>query len=132
MSYLLDTNVCVDLFKGDAGVSAKLARANPADCAVSAITAYELSMGLRRTAQRLREEQKLQRLFSVVEVLPFDGAAGNESAGVRDFLERTGVKIGPYDVLIAGHALAARRILVTSNVGEFSRVPELVVENWRG
>jgi tRNA(fMet)-specific endonuclease VapC len=32
--------------------------------------------------------------------------------------------------LIAAHALAVGLTLVTNNVGEFSRVPGLAVENW--
>ena len=49
---------------------------------------------------------------------------------VRALLERDGRMIGPYDVLLAGHALSASLTVVTANTGEFSRVPDLVVENW--
>jgi tRNA(fMet)-specific endonuclease VapC len=45
-------------------------------------------------------------------------------------LQRAGQQIGPNDLLIAAHALALNLILVTDNVGEFSRVPSLQVENW--
>ena len=38
--------------------------------------------------------------------------------------------IGPYDILLAGHALSAGLTVVTANTGEFSRVPALVLENW--
>jgi tRNA(fMet)-specific endonuclease VapC len=34
------------------------------------------------------------------------------------------------DLLIAAHALALNLILVTANVREFERVPDLSVENW--
>jgi tRNA(fMet)-specific endonuclease VapC len=34
------------------------------------------------------------------------------------------------NTLIASHALALDSTLVTNNVREFSRVPELLVENW--
>jgi len=39
--------------------------------------------------------------------------------------------IGPYDVLLAGHALANRLTLITANTKEFQRVPGLTVENWQ-
>jgi predicted nucleic acid-binding protein len=42
-----------------------------------------------------------------------------------------GQMIGPYDVLIAGHAIATGLALVTDNTTEFLRVPGLRVENWR-
>lgn len=38
--------------------------------------------------------------------------------------------IGPLDTLIAAHARSMGATVVTSDVGEFSRVPELEVENW--
>ncbi len=39
--------------------------------------------------------------------------------------------IGPYDVLLAGQALALSLILVTNNTKEFSRVPGLRLEDWQ-
>ena len=51
---------------------------------------------------------------------------------VRAALRARGTPIGPYDVLIAGQALARGLILVTHNVAEFSRVEGLRVENWQG
>jgi tRNA(fMet)-specific endonuclease VapC len=39
--------------------------------------------------------------------------------------------IGPYDVLLAGHAVATGLTLVTDNSAEFTRVPGLRVENWK-
>jgi tRNA(fMet)-specific endonuclease VapC len=45
-------------------------------------------------------------------------------------LERQGIPIGGNDLIIAVHALALDLILVTANVKEFSRVPDLRIENW--
>lgn len=39
--------------------------------------------------------------------------------------------IGAYDVLLAGHAIAAGLTLVTDDTGEFGRVVGLSVENWK-
>jgi tRNA(fMet)-specific endonuclease VapC len=63
--------------------------------------------------------------------LPFDTAAAQAAARSRTKLESEGATIGPYDVLLAGHALAAGLILVTANTAEFNRVAGLAVENWR-
>lgn len=49
---------------------------------------------------------------------------------IRAALERMGRLIGPNDLLIAAHAIAAGAVMVTANVGEFGRVPGLVVEDW--
>jgi tRNA(fMet)-specific endonuclease VapC len=45
-------------------------------------------------------------------------------------LERRGTLIGPYDILIAGHARSRRLVMVTGNVREFQRVDGLRSEDW--
>lgn len=132
MNYLLDTNVCVDVLKGHPQVCSRLEAISPADCAISAITAFELANGIRRCSQPERERKKLEKLFAVIAVLPFDAGAADESARVRHELEAKGQKIGPYDLLIAGQALGARLTLVSNNSREFARIPALRLIDWRG
>ena len=131
MSLLLDTNVCVDVLKGHSTVCAHMAAVSPADCAVSSVTAFELASGIRRCAQPEREMKKLDRFFAVVSVLPFDFAAAAQAAKLRFDLEKIGLKIGPYDLLIAGHALQTQRTLVTNNTREFVRMTGLPCLDWR-
>ena len=45
-------------------------------------------------------------------------------------LAAAGTPIGPYDVLIAGQAIARGLTLITNNVREFRRVPALQLEDW--
>lgn len=56
--------------------------------------------------------------------------ADHQYATLRHRLTRQGTPIGPNDLLIAAHAIASDLTVVTANVGEFSRVPGLKVENW--
>ena len=49
---------------------------------------------------------------------------------IRALLNKAGQPIGGNDLLIAAHALALNLTLVSANVREFSRVPDLRVENW--
>jgi tRNA(fMet)-specific endonuclease VapC len=63
-------------------------------------------------------------------VLGFDANDARHAGQVRASLAAAGTPIGPYDVLIAGQALARNLTLVTSNVREFRRVPGLRVKDW--
>ena len=63
-------------------------------------------------------------------IVPFAEPADQVYAELRAHLERAGTPIGPHDLLIAAHALALDLTLVTDNLREFSRVPDLRVENW--
>ena len=65
-----------------------------------------------------------------LEILPFDATAIWHYASVRCALEQRGQPIGPLDTMIAAHAIAAKAILVTNNIREFCRVPELQLQNW--
>ena len=58
--------------------------------------------------------------------MPFDEAAADQFATVRQHLESLVQVIGPYDMQIAAIALANGCALATHNTTEFSRVPGLV------
>ncbi|TWG88273.1 tRNA(fMet)-specific endonuclease VapC [Cupriavidus gilardii J11] len=45
-------------------------------------------------------------------------------------LAAAGTPIGPYDVLIAGEAIARKLTLITRNVRQFQHVPTITVEDW--
>ena len=127
MKYLLDTNTCIALMRRNIQVRARIERLHPGDCAVSSITAFELYHGLERCSQPERERAKIDELLAVVAVLAFGDAEAARVAKVRHSLEQTGNAIGPFDVLIAGHALHAELILASNNTREFSRVNGLTI-----
>ncbi len=64
-------------------------------------------------------------------VVEFDAEDAMAAGKLRAELERGGVGIGPFDTLIAGQALRRGYTLVTANTREFSRVPGLLIEDWR-
>ena len=57
-------------------------------------------------------------------------AAAHRFGEIRAELNRQGLPIGPYDLQIAAIALANQLVLVTHNVAEFSRVPNLKCVDW--
>ena len=60
----------------------------------------------------------------------WDEEAAKHYGSIRAMLKKQGTPIGNNDLLIAAHARSLGYIIVTNNVGEFSRVPNLIVENW--
>jgi tRNA(fMet)-specific endonuclease VapC len=65
-----------------------------------------------------------------VEVLPIDDEDALVAGQIRATLRAAGTPIGPYDVMIAGHALRRGATLVTANIREFERVDGLTIKNW--
>ena len=63
-------------------------------------------------------------------MIDFDCGAAFAYGRIRQHLQAGGQLIGALDMLIAAQAVSLNVALVTNNIGEFERVPELVVENW--
>jgi tRNA(fMet)-specific endonuclease VapC len=131
VQYLLDTDTCVDLLGNVSPVIEKLRALAPDDCGISAISSFELFVGAARARDPRREAQKVERLLDVVEEISFDPDAARRAGALRFELETAGTPIGPYDLLIAGHALVLDLTLVTANTEEFGHVPGLLLEKWR-
>ncbi|MGB6640715.1 MAG: type II toxin-antitoxin system VapC family toxin [Thermoanaerobaculia bacterium] len=132
MRYLLDTNACVDYLTGRyPGLIDRVQRSQPEDLCLSSIAAAELRYGAEKSAQKERNHALLDVLLDQIECLAFDTEAAIAYGELRACLEQQGQPIGPNDMLIAAHALSIDATVVTDNVREFARVPELALENWR-
>ena len=73
---------------------------------------------------------KVNQLLDTITVLPLALGVEYRYAELRTTLEKAGTTIGSNDLLIAAHALTLNLTVVTANEREFSRVPDLTVENW--
>lgn len=128
--FLLDTNILSDLIRNPRGsVAKKIETLGEAAVCTSIITACELRYGAAKKGSSELSD-RVGELLSAIEVLPFEEDADKYYAAIRWYLTRNGTLIGPNDLLIAAHALALDMTLVTANINEFSRVPDLRVENW--
>ena len=130
MIYLLDTDTCIAVLRQKPAALARLEALSPDDCGISSVTAFELFAGAEKSRSPQAVRAKLERFFSVVDVLEFEETAAAQAAIVRATLEKAGTPIGPYDLLIAGHALCLGVTLVTGNTDEFQRVAGLRIETW--
>jgi tRNA(fMet)-specific endonuclease VapC len=100
------------------------------DVAISSITLAELEYGAAKNSNPAQNRNSLIAFLSPLEILSFDDRAAIHCGDIRSCLERKGKRIGSMDMLIAAHARSIPLILVTNNMDEFSRVPDLRVENW--
>ena len=131
--FLIETSTCVSILRSRLpGVVSRLRAVSPDDLAVSSITAAELFHGASRSHDPQREFRRVQSLVEVLNLIDFGTDAAISYGVIRGALERQGNVIGPFDLLIAGHALSLGATVVTHNTREFRRVPGLVVEDWAG
>jgi tRNA(fMet)-specific endonuclease VapC len=130
MRHLLDANAVIGLLNDAAsGLAQRARRERPADIAISAIVAHELFHGAFKSRRAERNVALVDALrFAVLE---FDKEDARQAGKIRALLASKGTPIGPYDVLIAGQALARNMVLITGNTDEFERIPGLRLEDWR-
>jgi tRNA(fMet)-specific endonuclease VapC len=128
--YLLDTDICIRILRRKSASARERLDAESGRLFMSVITLAELTFGGLKSGQIERASQEIQNLALHLMVLPFDASATDDYAAIRLYLERSGHKIGPNDLLIAAQARAAGLVMVTGNRREFDRVPGLAVENW--
>jgi hypothetical protein len=131
MRYMLDTNICIYIIKNKPKkVIIELKRHKPSEICVSAITYAELTYGVEKSMAVEKNRLALALLFSNIEVLNFDIKAAIHYGKIRAYLEKQGTPIGPLDMMIAAHAMSLGYTVVTNNIKEFERVPDLKLENW--
>jgi tRNA(fMet)-specific endonuclease VapC len=130
--YLLDTNIISDLVRHPTGVIFDyIAQVGEESICTSIVVVCELRYGAQKSGSP-RLQQQLDQILSRMNVLSLDPPIDVSYGEIRTHLERSGRPIGPNDLLIAAQAVTLNLTLVTANVGEFSRVPNLAVVNWLG
>jgi tRNA(fMet)-specific endonuclease VapC len=133
MRYLLDTNICIYLIKQKpVEVLEKFNAYSVGEIGVSSITVSELWYGVAKSEYRKANQKALEQFLLPLIVVEFDEGAAEIYGEIRVALEKEGGPIGAMDMLIAAHAVSMGVVLVTNNEREFSRVPNLIVENWVG
>ena len=97
---------------------------------ISSITLAELKHGAFASAAVERNSIALNQFLSIIDILDYDDQAAIEYGKIAAGLKRKGMPIGIMDALIASHALATGKTLVTNNIKEFERVVALQIDNW--
>jgi len=129
--YLLDSNVCIRcLNERGTKIIQKLQTVPIQQVAVCSVVKAELFFGAMKSQTPALNLAKQKQFFQSLQSFPFDDKAAEEYGRIRAELTTQGLPIGPNDFMIAAIALANNAILVTHNLREFSRVPNLKLEDW--
>ena len=132
MKYLLDTNICIYIIneKPDK-VLRKFEKYPVYEFGISSITHAELQYGIEKSKNKATNQAALDEFLLPLTILPFHDKKLVTSYGeIRAWQESKGKTIGPLDMLIAAHALSLDLTIISNNIKEFSRIPNLKCENW--
>lgn len=127
--YLLDTDIVVFLLRGKNCIRERLAQLDPSEIYVSEVTVAELEYG-NRCSGRYEENRDLVNAFlSNVNIVPFSDSI-RYYAIERFRLRKEGCPIADFDLLIGCASVEKGLIMVTNNIAHFSRISNIIVENW--
>lgn len=127
--YLLDSNICIHLFRKRPEVIKEIIRVGWSNCCLSEITVIELIYGAECSQQREKNLQEVEEFINSMTILPL-------SSCIREFcrqkaeLRKQGALIEDFDMFIACTAVANNCIMVTENTKHMSRVQGIEIENW--
>jgi len=132
MKYLLDTNICIYIInEKPKKVLRKFEQYPVHEFGISSITHAELQCGVEKSKNKDTNQNALYEFLLPLTILPFNGKKLVTCYGeIRASLESKGKTIGPLDMLIAAHALGLHLTIISNNIREFSRIPNLKCENW--
>ena len=128
--YLLDTNIVIYVLKRRPKEVLEIFNRNAIRMAISSITLSELIYGAEKSPNMDKNLEAIEEFVSHLDVLPYDAKASQHYGQIKAALEKRGEIIGENDIHIAAHAISQGLILVTNNLREFKRVPNLARENW--
>ena len=128
---MLDTNICIYILKKQPQkLLEKFKQHHFGEIGISSIVLSELQYGVEKSQRKQHNQEKILALTSALKVLPYDEDAAYHYGTIRAELEKKVKIIGPLDLLIAAHACSLNLTLITNNLREFKRIPQLSVENW--
>lgn len=128
--YLLDTCTCISMFRNEGRVRETLQDVGIKNCYISEITVAELYFGLAKANNQKRMLDDIRRVQQLFRVIPAYSSF-REYGELRYSLERTGLRVDQFDLLIGATAIHHNLTLVTSNIKHFERMQNLEIENWK-
>lgn len=127
--YLLDTNICIALLRGNRDIAKKIIDLGEGACHLSVITLYELMFGAYYSKREKQEVPKVKQFVERFPIVPLVDAV-EEYAIIKTRLRSSGILIDEFDLMIAASALAGSYTLVADNIKHFQRITDLKLENW--
>ena len=131
MSYILDTNACIQYLNGTSAYLRRKLESNlPEEIFLCSVVRAELFYGAIKSANVAKNVLKLRHFTDRFISFPFDDGCAEIYWEIRAQLETEGKVIGPYDLMIAATALTNKMTLISHNTREFGRIKDLQIEDW--
>jgi len=130
VKYFLDSNIVIYFIKGKFRKIGEKLEKYERDILIPSVVLAELEYGARNSNDYKKTISVYKPFLDLYPTAVFDKKSSVEYGKLRKILSSNGVVIGPNGMMIAAIVLANGGTLITHNVGEFSRVKSLLIEDW--
>lgn len=127
--YILDTDICVEIMRGNPKVVDRFHEVGRRNCTISEITMAELKFGEEKSLLKgfcAHNYSIIENYLSVFPLRPVFSLFAKNKA----YLESVGKRIEDFDLLIASTAQYCDGILVTGNKKHMGHVQGIKIEDW--
>lgn len=129
---LFDTTFLIDLMRGDEDAVERMREleAQFVHQRLSAMTLFELYYGVARSNQPTDERETVESVLATKPIQPADTAVMRRAGYISGELENDGTAVADGDVIIGATAQVIDESVLTRNVTDFERIPEVAVETY--
>ena len=126
---LFDTDVCIEILRGNQKVIEKR-KDYTGNIAISFFSVAELFYGALKSSNPVKNKSLVEEFLLSIYILNSDIEISQKFAEIKSRLEKSGDRLSDADIFIAATSLTKCEKLITGNMKRFSRIENLMVENW--
>jgi tRNA(fMet)-specific endonuclease VapC len=126
---MLDTDTVSLIVRKHPSVIDKLIKHEDDEICISAITYAEICYGLEKKGS-VKLSNEITSILEKFTIVDFNNLQSELYGKIRLELEKSGTPLENMDTLIAASALTVGAILVSHNTKHFSKIKDLLVEDW--
>jgi len=113
--YCLDTNILIDLFRGEKEVISKISYLDNSEIFITPVTLCELFKGINLSSKKDKEIEEIRGLINFFRVLDFNLDIAEEFGRQYVRLSKAGKMIPEFDILIASFVKVNNLTLITKD-----------------
>lgn len=129
MKYLLDTDIIIFFLRGKFNILDKINSIGLENCFISEITIAELKFGAVKSEnfeKHYKEVELVEKMFIILPVYDIFDTYALE----RNRLQKKGLLIPDFDLLIGTTSLVHNMIMVSNNEKHLKRIDGITLNNW--
>lgn len=130
--YILDSNICIALFRGNIDVRNKLNAIGKENCFILDLTKYEILVGaeIKHLKHNDNELQKVKAFLGIINIMP-SAPYYEYAAKEKAYLYNIGKPNEDFiDLVIGCASVVENMVLITENVKHFENIRSINIENW--